>query len=785
MVCAAAKEEQTAKVDTMRGARLTNETSQAVRIAEKVYWVGGIDWDVRNFHGYWTSRGTTYNAYLVMSEKPVLIDTVKAPFFDEMMGRIVSVMEPEKIEYIVSNHSEMDHSGCLVQAIKAIRPKEVYASRMGQKALGAHFQMDPAAIIAVGDGDSLDVGDMSLAFVETRMCHWPDSMVSYLVEREILFSQDAFGMHLASHERFADEIDRSVLDEESAKYYANILLHLSPFIDKTLKKMDELGLPMQMVAPDHGPIWRTDEDIKRIVGNYSRWSAQQCSKKAIVVYDSMWGSTTKMARAIGDGLAAGGLHVKLMNVSACHRSDVVTELLDLGALVVGSPTMNNGVLPTMADVMTYIKGLRPRNLVAASFGSFGWSGEASKHLHAMLADIGLNMVADPLRVNYVPDAEALGQCRELGLKVAAATIAMCEGKALPSREPVAALSSPAAKQCAIDVNNGQKVLDAISGKTLFETLGENDIKLPTICGGQGMCGCCRITVTKGGGQANAAEKGHLNEQQVAAGVRLACQVRVDGDMAIWVPEEILESKPFRGRLEAVTDLTYDIKLFHITLTEPEGITFKAGQYIKLDVPGMVDPGTASRAFSIANAPSDKGHVDLLIRLNPNGICTNWMFRRLKVGDEISCSGPYGEFGLSGSDSEMVWVAGGSGLSCFRSLLEQMIEGNIRRKCTLFFGAVAKRDLYLVDELRQVAQEHDWFSYIPALSAPADGDDWSGETGLITEVLDRHLSGVAGLEAYLCGAPGLLAAARDVLRNKGVPPENIFCDEFTPITLASK
>ena len=762
-----------------------NEAFQAVQIAEKVYWVGAIDWDVRSFHGYLTSRGTTYNAYLVLADKPVLIDTVKAPFFDEMMSRIASVIEPEKIEYLVSNHAEMDHSGCLPRTIEAIRPKQVYASRMGQKALVAHFHMDRQSITVVGDGDTLDLGDMSLAFVETRMCHWPDSMVSYLPEREILFSQDAFGMHLASYERFADEIDRSILDYESAKYYANILLHLSPFIDKTLNKMNSLDLPMQMVAPDHGPIWRTNEDIQRIIGSYACWSAQKCLRKAVVVYDSMWDSTAKMARAIGDGLAGGGLHVKLMSMSVCHRSDVVTELLDAGALVVGSATMNNNILPTMADVMTYIKGLKPRNLIAASFGSFGWSGEAPRHLHATLTDMGLHVATEPLRINYVPDTEALNQCRALGLKVAAATVALCEGRSLACREPVPAVSSAPARQCTIDINNGYRALTVMSGKTLFETLRDSDINLPTICGGEGMCGCCRVTVTQGGGQANATEKGHLSEQQIAAGMRLACQVSVDGDMAIRVPEEALEAKPFRGRLEAVTNLTYDIKLFRIALTEPQGITFTPGQYIKLNVPESVDPTMASRAFSLANAPSDKGHIELLIRLNPNGICTNWMFRRLKVGDEIACSGPYGDFCLSDSAAEMVWVAGGSGLSCFRSLLQQIIEGDIRRQCRLFFGAVAERDLYMVDELRQLAGEHDWFTYIPALSAPAEGVDWCGETGLITEVLDRHLADVAGVEAYLCGSPGMLRAAMDVLRDKGIPPERTFYDEFTPIALASK
>ncbi|MBN1554498.1 MAG: FprA family A-type flavoprotein [Phycisphaerae bacterium] len=393
---------------------------QAYRVAEDVYWVGAIDWNVRNFHGYQTGRGTTYNAFLLLSDTVTLIDTVKAPFYDEMMSRIASVIDPAKIEYIVSNHSEMDHSGSLPRTMTAVSPKKVFASKMGQRALANHFHINPESITVVGDGDEIDLGGMKLSFAETRMCHWPDSMVSYLHEREILFSQDAFGMHLAGYERFADEVSREVLDYESAKYYANILLHLSPFIEKTLAKLNDLNLPLSMVAPDHGPIWRTGEDIRRILGEYARWAKQTPTKKAVVVYDTMWGSTDVMARAICEGLSAGGMDVKLMHLQSAHRSDVVTELLQAGALLVGSPTMNNQIFPSVADTMTYLKGLQPRNLVAAAFGSYGWSGEAPKHLTTMLEEMGLNVLTEPLRITYVPDARALGECRQLGQTVAQA-----------------------------------------------------------------------------------------------------------------------------------------------------------------------------------------------------------------------------------------------------------------------------------------------------------------------------------------------------------------------------
>ncbi|MBT3198806.1 MAG: FprA family A-type flavoprotein [Phycisphaerales bacterium] len=402
------------------------DTFKAVKIFDDVYWVGAIDWDIRHFHGYLTSRGTTYNAFLILTDKVTLIDTVKASASDEMFARIASVIDPEKIDYIVSNHAEMDHSGALPEAIKRIQPEKVFATKMGAKALGQHFDL-PCDITIVGDGETLDLGSDKITFAETKMCHWPDSMVTYQHGRQILYTQDAFGMHLAGLERYADEYDQTILDYEATKYYANILMHLAGFIDKTLEKLTALNLDISMIAPDHGPIWRTPEDIAKIIGDYSRWSAQKPTDKVVVVYDSMWGSTAKMARAIGEGLSEGGVKAKLMSMSSCHRSDVVTEILDAGGLVVGSATMNNNMQPAMADVTTYAGGLKPRNLVAGAFGSYGWSGEASKNLQAWLEGLGLNVITDPLRVNYVPNSDDLATCRQFGIDIAKATLASLQG----------------------------------------------------------------------------------------------------------------------------------------------------------------------------------------------------------------------------------------------------------------------------------------------------------------------------------------------------------------------
>ena len=390
---------------------------QAVNVAENIYWVGAIDWAIRDFHGYLTERGTTYNAYLILAEKVTLIDTVKAPFRKEMMARIASVIDPRKIDYIVSNHAEMDHSGCLPEVIRAVQPEKVFASQLGVKALTDHFHL-PDEIIAVNDGETLSLGNRTLSFLETRMVHWPDSMFSYLLEDGVLFSNDGFGMHLASTARFDDEIARDVLVQQAAKYYANILLPFSHIIAKLLEKVSSLKLDIKLIAPDHGPIWRDDRET--ILKLYADWAAQRRTNTAVIVYDTMWQSTAKMARAVAEGLTAGGTQARLMPLGASHRSDVATAILDAGALLVGTPTLNNNLFPTVADVMTYLKGLKPHNLLGAVFGSFGWSGEGVGQVREMLTAMNVELIGDSVRHKYVPDHAALQQCFALGQQVAAA-----------------------------------------------------------------------------------------------------------------------------------------------------------------------------------------------------------------------------------------------------------------------------------------------------------------------------------------------------------------------------
>ena len=386
-----------------------------IRISDKVYWVGAIDWTIRDFHGYTTKRGSTYNAYLVLADRITLIDTVKAPFKDEMLSRISCLVDPKEIDYIVSDHSEMDHSGSLPDIIREVSPEKVFASQVGAKTLKEHFAVEDE-IVAVKDGEGLSLGNMNLSFMETRMLHWPDSMFSYLKEEKILFSQDAFGMHLATDERFADEIRQDVLEYEAATYYANILLPYSPLILKLLDRVASSGLDIRIVAPDHGPVWR--KDLPRVLGLYRIWAEQEPTDKAVVLYHTMWHSTEHMARAIEEGLLAGGARVKVMSMGSFHRSDVVYETLDAGALVVGSSTLNNNLLPAMADVLTYLKGLRPKNLIGAAFGSYGWSGEAPSQIHDMLAEMKVTPVGEPIKARYVPDRDALLKCFELGKTMA-------------------------------------------------------------------------------------------------------------------------------------------------------------------------------------------------------------------------------------------------------------------------------------------------------------------------------------------------------------------------------
>ncbi len=389
---------------------------KAFPLTDKVWWVGAIDWSVRNFHGYETGRGTTYNAFLVIDEKITLIDTVKAPFFAEMRDRIASVIDPAKIDYIVSNHAEPDHSGALPAAVAAFAPERVYASTAGAATLRAYYG-DSLAVTPVRTGDTLSLGKTALHFVETKMLHWPDSMISYLDGEKVLFSQDALGMHYATSRLWADECDRAILEYEAKKYVANILLHLSNKVIATLDQLPGLGLEIGIIAPDHGPLWRRPEDQAWIIDLYRRTAEQPWGRKALICYRSMWGSTATMARDLLDGLRSEGIEGDLVSLEVEDRSSVATRLLDAGVVAFGSPTINNQMFPAVADVLCYLRGLKPQRHIGFAFGSFGWSGEGAKQVQQCLTDMGFEMPLPLLAARYAPDAAAREQAFAAGVEL--------------------------------------------------------------------------------------------------------------------------------------------------------------------------------------------------------------------------------------------------------------------------------------------------------------------------------------------------------------------------------
>lgn len=390
-----------------------------IEISKGIYDVGVTDWNVRDFHGYSTNLGSTYNSFLIVDEKIVLIDTVKHAFGKQLLDNVSQIVDPKKIDIVISNHTEMDHSGSLELMMTHVgMDKPLYCSQMGERNLSSHFGRK-WNYHAVGNGEELKLGSKTLMFLETRMLHWPDSMFSYLKEDKILFSSDAFGQHYSGYEKFDDQIDDAIM-YHAQKYYANILLPYSALIRKLLAKVGELKLEFDMICPDHGILWRRDPG--KILAAYDTWSRQEAGKKVIVLYDTMWHSTEKMAEKIAAGIADTGVMVKLMNARHCHRSDIITETMDAKAVIVGSPTLNNNVFPTLMDVLTYMKGLKPLHKLGAAFGSYGWSGEAVKQLNAQLESMKFELVDPGLKVQYVPDSDNLEACVEFGRKIGNAVI---------------------------------------------------------------------------------------------------------------------------------------------------------------------------------------------------------------------------------------------------------------------------------------------------------------------------------------------------------------------------
>ena len=380
---------------------------KAIEMRKGIYWVGAVDWSMRSFHGYSTRRGSSYNAYLILDEKITLIDTVKAPFVTELLERVSSVVDPKKIDYIISNHVEPDHSGSLPIMTKCCpNAKIVTSAPNGLKGLTGRYGELPYQ--AVKTGETLSLGSRTLSFVATPMLHWPDSMVTYCPEEKILFSNDAFGQHLASNLRFDDENDLHIIMEEAKKYYANILMLYGKQAQTALSALG--GLPIETILTGHGISWRAH--IPEILDAYKKWSAGELEEKAVVVFDSMWGSTERLARAITDAFTAKGIPVAYFDLRADHISDVITEVLTAKYLAVGSPTINNQMMPPVAAFLCYLKGFVPKGRQAFAFGSFGWGGQSVGLVEDELKAAGCEICLEKIRVKDVPTQDDLAALRE-------------------------------------------------------------------------------------------------------------------------------------------------------------------------------------------------------------------------------------------------------------------------------------------------------------------------------------------------------------------------------------
>lgn len=384
-----------------------------VELKDGVYWVGVVDWNIKKFHGheYSTHRGTTYNCYLIVDEKVALVDTVWGPFSQQMIENIKKIIDIKKIDYVIANHAEVDHSGGLPELMKLIPDATVVVSEKGNESIFKHYH-ENWKFKVVKSGESISLGKNNLVFIAAPMLHWPDSMFTYLTGKNILMPNDAFGMHYASSGRFNDEVDIIEVYQEAIKFYANIL---TPFSDLVIRKIEEfkkLNIPVDIIAPSHGIIWR--KDPLQIVNKYYEWAFQKNDGSVVIIYDTMWNATEKMAKAISVGLEMEGVKFKLFNMAVSDRNDVLTEVFKTKGIIIGSPTLNNGLLPTIKPILEDLKGLKFKNKVGAAFGSYGWSGENVKLIEENLEKARIKKLQEGIKLKWQPTKEELEKCVEFG-----------------------------------------------------------------------------------------------------------------------------------------------------------------------------------------------------------------------------------------------------------------------------------------------------------------------------------------------------------------------------------
>jgi len=384
----------------------------SIKILPDIYWVGAIDWNLRFCGSYSTPRGTTYNAYLIVDDKIALIDSVKDGFEDEMLERIKEVVDPAKIDYIICQHSEMDHSGAMPKLMEIATRAKVIATQEGKDALLAHFGTNWNAQ-TVKTADTLSLGNKTLMFIEAKMLHWPDNMFTYVKEDCILFPNDAFGQHIATFQRFEDEIGPVVI-EEATKYFAVIVSVYANIVQEKIKEIENMGIDIKMIAPAHGLIWRQPQ---KIIGAYKRWSSGEAGRKITIIFDTMWRSTEKMANEIARGISHEGVEARVFNLRNSDWSEMIKEIIESRLIAVGSPTLNMGMYTTVGGFLTFLKGIRPLNKKAVAFGSYGWGKGAVKAINKELIEMKFN-VLEGLEIKYIPHKEELLECFEFGRKLA-------------------------------------------------------------------------------------------------------------------------------------------------------------------------------------------------------------------------------------------------------------------------------------------------------------------------------------------------------------------------------
>jgi flavorubredoxin len=388
-----------------------------VELKNGIYWVGAVDWAVRDFHGYETPRGTSYNNYLIDDDEPTLFDAVHHDFVDISIKNISRITDLQKIKHIVINHIENDHATGLEKILEIVPFANIYLTERGKNGLGRFIDLSKYKVSVVKSGDTLKIGKRTLQFIETPMMHWPDSMFTYIKEEKILISQDAFGQHIASAERFDDEFVKNYsmeeLEDAVIDYYANILMPYGNVIKGKIEEIKKLGIGIEMIAPDHGVIWRSH--IDKVLSLYSDMVDAKAKLGTVIVYDTMWHSTEQMVFPIAKGLEDEGIPVIIIKLRATPKSVAVKEVWKSRGVIVGSPTLNNGIFPSVAEFLTYLKGLRPKNRLFAAFGSYGWSGEAIKDMYEIAKSMKLEVFEPGIRVLYKPSEEDLNKCYEFGI----------------------------------------------------------------------------------------------------------------------------------------------------------------------------------------------------------------------------------------------------------------------------------------------------------------------------------------------------------------------------------